>query len=215
MSPSSFPDPAAEGRFFGKYRGRVMNNNDPLKLGRILADVPAIPGMHGNWALPCTPYAGPQVGFFALPPIGAMVWIEFEGGNPDYAIWVGCFWLIGELPLAYELNEEDPAQVKVFKTASSTLVINDRSDEGEIKLEIDTPAVSQYPVTMKFNSDGVEISTGVSNIKMDPEEGITATVSDTTLTMHTESIAGSSMKIVLTAEESEIIVDSDSIRASP
>ena len=30
------------------------------------------------------------------------------------------------------------------------IVINDKGDEGEIKLAIDTPAVSQYPVTVTF-----------------------------------------------------------------
>ena len=27
-----------------------------------------------------------------IPPIGAGVWVEFEQGDPDYPIWVGCFW---------------------------------------------------------------------------------------------------------------------------
>ena len=40
-----------------------------------------------SWAMPCAPYAGQQVGFFAVPPIGANVWVEFEGGDPDYPIW--------------------------------------------------------------------------------------------------------------------------------
>jgi hypothetical protein len=42
--------------------------------------------------LPCTPYARPNVGFYAIPPIGANVWIEFEGGDPSYPIWSGGFW---------------------------------------------------------------------------------------------------------------------------
>ena len=27
-----------------------------------------------------------------VPPIGAGVWVEFEQGDPDYPIWVGCCW---------------------------------------------------------------------------------------------------------------------------
>ena len=76
--------------FHGKYRGRVVDNNDPLKLGRILALVPAVDGMTTNWALPCAPYADAQILF--LPPVGALVWIEFEGGDPNHPIWTGCFW---------------------------------------------------------------------------------------------------------------------------
>ena len=42
--------------------------------------------------------AGNGVGFFAIPPKGANVWVEFEGGDPDQPIWSGCFWGIGEAP---------------------------------------------------------------------------------------------------------------------
>ena len=67
---------------YGKYRGKVVETVDPLQLGRIIALVPAISENPLSWALPATPYAGRCVGFFALPPLGANVWIEFEGGMP-------------------------------------------------------------------------------------------------------------------------------------
>ncbi|MEZ4769135.1 MAG: phage baseplate assembly protein V [Caldilineales bacterium] len=31
------------------------------------------------------------MGLFAVPPVGANVWIEFEAGDPDYPIWAGGF----------------------------------------------------------------------------------------------------------------------------
>ena len=78
--------PAKDGaarRFFGKYRGHVVDNNDQAKLGRILALVPDVDGLATNWAWPCTPYAGPGVGMLFLPPVDALVWIEFEGGEHE------------------------------------------------------------------------------------------------------------------------------------
>lgn len=89
--------PRAQQKFWGKYRGKVLpgGNMDPLGLYRLLVDVPAVGGTalgSQRWALPCVPYAGPGVGFVALPPVGANVWVEFEGGDPTYAIWSGCFW---------------------------------------------------------------------------------------------------------------------------
>lgn len=56
---------------YGKFRGRVVDTDDPLQLGRIKALVPAISDMELHWAMPATPYAGPGVGFFAIPPEGA------------------------------------------------------------------------------------------------------------------------------------------------
>ena len=80
-------------RFYGKYRGKVVNNIDPCHLGRIIAYVPSVsPETPLSWANPCSPYAGFGVGMFFVPPYGANVWIEFEEGNPQYPIWTGGFW---------------------------------------------------------------------------------------------------------------------------
>jgi len=78
-------------KFYGKYRGKVVSNLDPLQLGRIQVAVAAVPGI-SNWAMPCVPYAGMQAGIYAIPQIGTNVWIEFEAGDPDHPIWAGCFW---------------------------------------------------------------------------------------------------------------------------
>lgn len=80
-------------RFYGKYRGTVLNNIDPLQQGRLQVQVPDVGGlMPSSWAMPCVPLAGIQNGMVALPIIGSGVWIEFEQGNPDLPIWTGCFW---------------------------------------------------------------------------------------------------------------------------
>ena len=80
-------------RYYGKYRGMVLNNVDPLQQGRLQVQVPDVAGLvPASWAMPCVPIAGVQNGMMALPTIGSGVWVEFEQGNPDYPIWVGCFW---------------------------------------------------------------------------------------------------------------------------
>ena len=86
-------------RYFGKYRGKVEYNLDPQQLGRVQVSCPAVLGEGSlSWAMPCAPYGGAGVGFFAIPPTGANVWVEFEGGDPDYPIYSGCFWGLGEVP---------------------------------------------------------------------------------------------------------------------
>ena len=80
-------------KYLGKYRGTVVNNIDPLNRGRLILQVTDVHGLTPTtWALPCVPLAGPNNGLFALPIIGSSVWVEFENGDPDYPIWVGCFW---------------------------------------------------------------------------------------------------------------------------
>ena len=80
-------------KYYGKYRGTVINNIDPMQQGRIMAEVPDVLSLlPSTWALPCVPFAGQQSGFFVVPQIGASVWVEFEHGDPNYPIWVGGFW---------------------------------------------------------------------------------------------------------------------------
>ncbi len=80
-------------RYYGKHRGVVVNNVDPMQKGRIQAMVPDVYGdTPSTWALPCVPITGMQSGLFTVPPMNAGVWIEFEQGDPDYPIWVGGFW---------------------------------------------------------------------------------------------------------------------------
>ena len=80
-------------RYFGKHRGSVINNVDPMFRGRIQAQVPAVSSLlPSTWCEPCLPVAGIQSGAYFVPLIGAGVWIEFEQGDPARPIWTGCFW---------------------------------------------------------------------------------------------------------------------------
>jgi hypothetical protein len=92
-------DKAAPKRFFGKYRGTVEKNLDPLQIGRIIAIVPDVQSTPLSWALPCTPFPVTGTALLTVPPLGASVWIEFEAGNPDHPIWSGGYWTANQTPL--------------------------------------------------------------------------------------------------------------------
>lgn len=83
-------------KFLGKFRATVLNNVDPETRGRLMLNIPDVLGVvPSTWAEPCTPLAGPTgppMGVYMVPPIGAGIWVEFEHGDPDYPIWVGCRW---------------------------------------------------------------------------------------------------------------------------
>lgn len=116
-------------KYYGKYRGIVVNNIDPAQLGRIQVIVPDVSTiMPTTWAMPCVPIAGKQEGMFMLPQIGAGVWVEFEQGDPDYPIWVGCFWgMAVEVPAAALAPPPIPPgqNIVIQSTLQHSLIISD------------------------------------------------------------------------------------------
>ena len=195
-------------RFYGKYRGIVLDNEDPLGLGRIRARVAAVPGSLLNWALPCTPYAGPDVGFYAIPPIDANVWIEFEAGDPNYPIWVGCFWNEGEVPLG--TDDLPNPQTKIFKTLFIKMVLNDLPDVGGFTLECLPDAVASL-LTMTFNSTGILINADPAIIKLVTEEGITLEFPPGTISMTEEAISSTIPESTVTLTEEAIAINAGDV----
>jgi uncharacterized protein involved in type VI secretion and phage assembly len=136
--------------FYGKFRGVVTDNRDPLGLGRVRAKVQDVLGENDSgWALPALPYAGRGVGLFLVPPTDALVWIEFEHGDPDYPIWTGCFWAAGDVPATPPL-----AEMKVLKTDAATITINDQP--GLSGVTIETTQGMKIAISMA----GIEINDG-------------------------------------------------------
>jgi hypothetical protein len=154
---------------FGKYRGKVENNLDPMELGRLQVSCPAVLGDGSlSWALPSTPYAGPSVGLFLLPPVGANVWVEFEGGDPDYPIWSGCFWGTGQMPASPATEN-----IKMLKTRGVSITIDDMQNAGGLTMVIKSPAV-QNEIRLVCNTDGVLLTIGDAKLNMTTENVVTA-----------------------------------------
>jgi len=193
-------------KYWGKYRGTVLDNVDPLAMGRLLVEVPQVPAAAENWAMPCVPYAGFQVGFFAMPEIDANVWVEFEGGNPSFPIWAGCFWAEGHAPLPFA---EDPL-CKVFKTPGNMLLLDDTPGEGGVTLTSGPPAVEGNVIMLKFSSEGVLLTAPPGVLNMSPEEGITLEFPPCVLSMSEEelSTAIAETGIVMT-EEATVVTSPD------
>ena len=136
--------------FYGKFRGVVTDNRDPLFLGRVRAKVQDVfGGNESGWALPALPYGGKGVGLFLIPPTDASVWIEFEHGDPDYPIWTGCFWAQGEVPVS-----PAAAEMKVLKTETATITLSDVPGAGGITIE------TSIGMKVVINTKGIEITNG-------------------------------------------------------
>lgn len=136
--------------YYGKYKGKVENNIDPLMQGRVQISCAAVLGDGKlSWAMPCSPYAGNGVGFFMVPPVGANVWVEFEGGDPDSPIVGGGFWGTGEVPAAPAV-----AEMKVIKTGAATITLNDLPGAGGATIEMSNG------MKISMTLGGIEITNG-------------------------------------------------------
>jgi len=155
-------------RFFGKYRGTVTDVNDPESIGRIKAQVPAVFGATDSpWALPASPFAGPQHGLFLLPEKNDGVWIEFEGGNPARPIWSGFWWASGEIP------SPNTSKARVLATsAGHKLVLDDdgsqvqllHSGGGELTMTDSDITIKLGQCSIKITSSEVNINDGMVKI---------------------------------------------------
>lgn len=109
----------ASDKFYGVYRGVCVDNTDPISNNRIRLQVPQVLNLNvTNWAYPCTPVTdisthlahvdtvtststsghthsvtlnsshSPHTSY---PNIGQGVWVMFEGGDPNFPVWIGVY----------------------------------------------------------------------------------------------------------------------------
>jgi len=166
-------------RFYGKYKGTVVNNIDPERRCRIQALVPDVLGIiPSSWAEPCLPWAGQQMGTYLVPPPGSGVWIEFQQGNPDYPIWVGCYW---------GATTEVPPIGSAQTTPGTPVVVVQALTQGAL-------VISDVPVP-PMKAPGVMLINGSASITVDAT-GITITAPTITLTATTAvNITGATTNI--------------------
>lgn len=163
--------------FFGKYRGTVVNNLDPLMLGRIQATVPDVSALETAWATPCFPMAGTQTAVMGVPPIGAGVWIEFERGDPGYPIWTGCYFgSAAEVPALHQQTPPGVSAVTIQTLSQNGITVTDLpGPTGGIVLKTAAGA------SLIVNDTGIYIQNGQgASISM---TGPTVTVNNGALTV--------------------------------
>jgi len=161
-----------ERRFYGKYKGFVVDNADPEQLGRLKLRVPSLLGDEVviGWAMPCVPYGGDaNQGFLFIPEVDAGVWVEFEEGDLEFPIWVGTFWSKpggeSELPKPNDPDGteqgsvQDPPTRKIIKTVKGhTIQFEDAAGEEMVTI---VEATNGHVITM--NQEGIKITDGAND----------------------------------------------------
>jgi len=157
-------------KYYGKYRGMVLVNEDPERRGRIIAQVPDVTGLiPGTWATPCVPFTGIQSGMWCVPMIGAGVWVEFEQGNPDYPIWTGGFWgTAADVPVLAQTALPTLPNIVLQTVSQTSLVL---SDNPAIGIMLKTPTGAM----LMINETGILLSNG---------KGATITMTGPTVTVN-------------------------------
>lgn len=146
-------------KFYGKYRGSVIENIDPMQTCRLLVSVPDVLGeIPSSWALPCLPFTGQMAGLVVLPAIGAGVWVEFEQGDPDYPIWTGGW---------YGSASEVPTQVAEGLPVSPSVVIQTLQETSLVLSDLPGPTGG---ILLKIAS-GASISINDTGITIDNGQG--------------------------------------------
>jgi hypothetical protein len=152
--------------FYGKYRGTVTNPTDLTGRGRVQVSVPDVLGDNTfAWAMPASPFAGPGIGFFSVPPKDASVWVEFERGDPDYPIWSGCFWEVGQEPAG--VGPLASLQT-LLKTKTFTLKADHNPAVPTLLLEMNVGGAAGV-AKIEANMSGMTIECAGNTIRLGPD----------------------------------------------
>jgi uncharacterized protein involved in type VI secretion and phage assembly len=143
-------------KYVGKYRGTIITNIDPMQMGRIQAQVPDVLGdTPSSWAMPAMSVAGPGMGQYVIPPVGAGVWIEFEQGDKSYPIWTGCWWgSVAEVPPLALAGLPTQPNIVLQTQGQNIIVLSDLPGGPGITLQTLSGAM------LVINDEGILISNG-------------------------------------------------------
>lgn len=141
--------------YFGLFRGTCVGNVDPQQMGRIQVLVPSIGLTPSTWAMPCLPVTGVQSGVFTVPAVGAGVWVEFEGGDPDYPVWVGGFYSPADVPSGARIVPPGVSGLTIQTQLGNSITVSDTpGPTGGILIKTTTGA------TISVSDVGITISNG-------------------------------------------------------
>lgn len=169
------------GKFYGTYRGKVVDNVDERNRGRLLVEVPTVLGVGVHkWAMGKFPFGGNSTeGAIFVPAKGSHVLVEFVEGSPGSPIWAGCYYPedaeAGAAATPPESFDLAAGQLHMIRTAMGLeLRLEDtrksEDDGGEQRLVIRHPAGARIVVDAKGVIDLTDPEGG--QVMLDPANKI-------------------------------------------
>jgi len=171
------PTPPPKKQWYGVVIGRVVDNNDPQKLGRIQLQYFWQEQNQTSWARMMMPHTGSQRGIYFMPEVGDEVVVAFEDGDPERPIVLGCLWNATDTPPTedYWGGEYANNDVKRIMTKSGHRIqLVDK--QGKESISIATPTHLKIAMvessdengrpTMTLHSDGDIILSATGRIHL-------------------------------------------------
>jgi hypothetical protein len=148
--------PQEVSKYYGIYRAKCLNNNDPRGQGRILVHIYVRDGrlnyeeQSHQWIPVLSPYGGLSgMGLFMIPPIHADGFVIFEAGDTRKPVWIGAY------PFAPTREVDSQASQRagyaVIKT-TPTVPIEMGGDYTKIILKTQYPPQSDPDITSDTNT---------------------------------------------------------------
>jgi len=144
--------PPAKKQWYGVVIGRVVDNNDPDKLGRVKLQYYWQEQSQAFWARMMMPHTGSQRGIYFMPELGDEVVVAFEDADPERPIVLGCLWNATDKPPTedYWGGEYQSNDVKRIVTKSGHR-IQMVDKQGKEAISIATP--THLKISMVESSD--------------------------------------------------------------
>jgi len=156
------------GLFYGIYKARVIDNQDPDNLGKLKVHCEQVHGdtYPDTWAWPVTPYAGAGFGFSAVPDKDELVWVAFDHGRPEFPIWLGGWWASGE-----PTPDMTPTNVVLMVKEGLKLVIN-RQDKSITILRDDNNSIVMDATGITIITDKDVTVNAQQNVKLNAQQNV-------------------------------------------
>ena len=158
------PRPPAVRTWSGVVSARVVDHNDPKKMGRIKVQFFWQGDGATHWARATSPHAGPDRGFMFMPEVGDEVAVAFEDGDPERPVILGSLWNgVQQAPRAgFQAAEAEIGAnnvKRIITKAGNRIQISD--EQGNEAITIATPnqnSLSFYELNKDSNNPAIALT---------------------------------------------------------